>query len=80
MNYKDMNIYDLASILHNIMADEEMSLRVVINGHAFMPYDMVVDDGEICLIGNDKRLMVKELTDQEMREEIQKEQEELDNA
>lgn len=50
MEYKDMNIYDIASILQNLFFDEDMDFKLMFNGHEFPIYKQEVVSGGINLI------------------------------
>ena len=68
MEYKDMNIFDIASVLQNLMFDENLMFSIMINGESFNLYQLDVENGEICLTLNSSRIEVKKEKNHESKE------------
>lgn len=61
--YDDMNIFDIASVLHNLCFDENKCFIVMINGEPFNLFEVEVDNdnGEILVNVHSERIKIKEL-------------------
>ena len=49
MNYKDMNLFDIASVIQNLMFDDDVRFSIQINGQRFNCCQMEANAGEITL-------------------------------
>ncbi len=49
MNYKEMNIFDIASVLQNLCFDQDLSFTLNFNGREFNIFNVDVGDCEIIL-------------------------------
>lgn len=57
-NYDDMNIFDIASVLQNLIFDENICFTVTINGNHFNTCGIEVGSGEIYLKVKSERITI----------------------
>ena len=61
MNYRELNIYDKASLLKNMLSDEDLHFYIMINGEMMNLCHMAVDElhHEIALILDHERIKME---------------------
>lgn len=56
--YKDMNIFDMASVLQNMAFDEELMFIAKINGMEFNIFNIEVEAGAISIVINNPDIQI----------------------
>ncbi len=47
--YKDLNVFDKASLLQNMVVDPELVFLIEIDDYEFLPIEIIVDDENISI-------------------------------
>jgi len=64
MDYKDMNIFDIASVIVNCQMDDYRGISVHINGEEFNCFGCEVEDNQIYLQVTSERIKVSPIKSQ----------------
>lgn len=58
MNYKEMNTFDIASVIDNLIDDDNRSLMVEINGERFHCWSVLIDNEFIIVKVSSSRITI----------------------